>query len=78
MFIQIRGGLGDTTQLTFSVRDNRGKAPRAAVSRAEVPRQNSQLWELILGNYNPTVHRVTAVLTAVIQGDCSTDCRNTG
>ena len=27
--------------------------PRARVAGAEVPRQNTVLWELILGNYNP-------------------------
>ena len=27
--------------------------PRAGLAGAEVPRQNTQLWELILGNYNP-------------------------
>ena len=50
----------------FSLKSQRieSSLPRACPAGAEVPRQNSQLWELILGNYNP--------------GDSSVQGSNTG
>ena len=46
-------------------------SPRANRAGAAVPRQNSQLWELILGNYNPSQHWLTQENVEMLKSDLS-------